>query len=37
MGGPRQQAVVEKLLGGDGLPWLVFADPSGNEFCVLDA
>ncbi|MBB3661994.1 hypothetical protein FB384_000898 [Prauserella sediminis] len=25
------------LLGGDGLPWLVFADPSGNEFCVLDA
>ncbi|GAA1208093.1 VOC family protein [Prauserella alba] len=25
------------LLGGDGLPWLVLADPSGNEFCVLDA
>lgn len=24
------------LLGGDGLPWLVFGDPSGNEFCVLD-
>ncbi|PSL01797.1 hypothetical protein CLV30_11236 [Haloactinopolyspora alba] len=24
------------LSGYEGLPWRVFADPSGNEFCVLD-
>jgi predicted enzyme related to lactoylglutathione lyase len=41
----HQQAEVERLLGlgavhadigQDGVPWVVLADPEGNEFCVLD-
>lgn len=40
-----QQEIVERLLGmgaapadiGQGdVPWVVLADPEGNEFCVLD-
>lgn len=43
---PAQAATVERLLGlgarhvdigqGDQVPWVVLADPEGNEFCVLD-
>ena len=42
-----QQAEVERLIGmgatrveigqGDDVPWVVLADPEGNEFCVLGA
>ena len=44
LGGAQQGAVVERLLGlgarpldiGQGeVPWVVLADPDGNEFCVL--
>ncbi|WP_222844443.1 VOC family protein [Saccharomonospora sp. CUA-673] len=44
-GADGDEDVVERLLstggarvaGYDGLPWQVFADPSGNEFCILAA
>ncbi|GAB2592728.1 hypothetical protein Aab01nite_37210 [Paractinoplanes abujensis] len=42
-----QEAEVERLLDmgarhadigqGDGVPWVVLADPEGNEFCVLSS
>lgn len=46
LGDPRQQEVVDRLLGlgarhadiGQGdVPWVVLADPEGNAFCVLEA
>ncbi|MDN5725961.1 MAG: VOC family protein [Propionibacteriales bacterium] len=47
-GGPRQAEVVERMLRlgathldigqheGDGVPWVVLADPEGNPFCVME-
>jgi hypothetical protein len=34
---PRVRALGARLLEDPDLPWTVWADPSGNEFCVLDA
>src|SRR5690606_13207626 len=28
---------ARRVVGHDGYPWQVFTDPSGNEFCVLEA
>jgi hypothetical protein len=35
--GPRVRDLGARLLEDPELPWTVWADPSGNEFCVLDA
>lgn len=45
LGGPRQAAEVDRLLGlgarhldisQGAVPWVVLADPEGNPFCVMD-